>query len=73
VSVERFGLGRGRSPSTLYGWQRDAQREAAGEKRPRRPRKAKTYTPNQRRAAVEAFRRSGRTQVDFAALWGGPP
>jgi len=28
------------------------------------------YTPEQKRAAVEAFQRSGRTQADFAALWG---
>jgi len=32
--------------------------------------KRKRYTADQRRAAVEAFLRSGRTQTDFAALWG---
>jgi transposase InsO family protein len=28
------------------------------------------YTPEQRRTAVEAFTRSGRTRTEFAALWG---
>jgi len=32
--------------------------------------KAKRFTPDERRAAVEAFAKSGRTRADFARLWG---
>ena len=40
--------------------------------KPRRPdaRYARRYSPEERRAAVEAFEASGRTREDFAKLWG---
>jgi transposase InsO family protein len=65
-SMEDFCLARGLQASTVYTWR---QRARHG---PRR-RKKKTrvvYTPEQRRTAVEAFARSGRTRTEFAALWG---
>ena len=33
---------------------------------------ARSYTPEERREAVEAFQKSGRTQSDFARVWGVP-
>jgi putative transposase len=43
------------------------------EKERRRGRKVSKYTPEQRREAVEAWRRSGLTQALFAAQWGVHP
>lgn len=34
---------------------------------------ARRFTPEERRAAVEAFQGSGRTRAEFAALWGISP
>ena len=34
---------------------------------------ARRFTPEERRAAVEAFQRSGRTRAEFASLWGISP
>jgi len=54
--------------STLCKWQR-AQRKAKliGQRSGRR------FTPEERRAAVEAFLKSGRSREDFALLWGCSP
>ena len=53
-------------PTTLNGWRRQAR--AGG--LPKKKKRCVNYTPAQRRAAVEAFERSGRTRGEFAALWG---
>ena len=64
-TVAEFATARGLKASTLHTWVRKAQRTGRRAKgvRPR-------YTPEQRRAAIEAYERSGRTIGEFAALWG---
>ena len=40
-------------------------------KKPKRKRATRRrYTPDEKRATVEAFHQAGRTRLDFAALWG---
>jgi transposase InsO family protein len=46
------------------------RRWQGGTKPAKRKAKMRTYTPDERRAAIEAFLASGRTQEDFAKLWG---
>jgi len=46
------------------------RRWRGGKKCAKRKTRNRTYTPDERRAAVEAFVKSGRTQGDFAKLWG---
>lgn len=67
-SVARFARERGLKASTLHGWRRARTKSGSGVRRRRR--RTRTYTPEQRRASVEAFLRSGRTRTEFAALWG---
>jgi transposase InsO family protein len=70
--VATFCRGRGLNATTVRTWV--SQRVMLGEPSPRRPRRSRTrYTPEQRRSACEAFLRSGRTQREFAALWGVSP
>jgi transposase InsO family protein len=68
---------RGMSTATLCAWRRAYTKGgvAALEPKPRRPRRkarapARTYTPAERRAALDAYRKSGMTQMAFARLWG---
>ncbi len=59
--AERHGL----RPSTIVTWlRRERRSRAAAQGRARR------FTPEERRGAVEAFRKSGRKREDFAKLWG---
>jgi transposase InsO family protein len=49
----------------------DSIRRWRGDKKPKKRKgTSRTYTPDERRAAVEAYLKSDRTQVDFANLWG---
>ena len=66
---ESFCRSHDLSLTTLRAWQarkKLPQRETASAQKGRPQR----YTPEQKRAALEAFERSGRTQAEFAALWG---
>jgi transposase InsO family protein len=64
-TVTEFATARDMKATTLHTWLRKA-RQTGRRSKGARPR----YTPEQRRAAIEAFGRSGRTIADFAALWG---
>jgi len=66
LSSVEFARARGMSPETLRRWLRRPKATKRGKKKTR----PRTYTPEERRAAVEAFLASGCTQVDFAKLWG---
>ena len=68
--ITQFCRSRGISPTTVRTWQRNAVEP--GEQSPARKRRA-SYTAEQRRAAVEAYQRSGRGCRDFAQLWGVSP
>ncbi|MCI0670978.1 MAG: DDE-type integrase/transposase/recombinase, partial [Myxococcaceae bacterium] len=65
--VEAFCGERDLSPTTLHAWL--SRTVVLGSASPP-PAKSTRSTPEQKRAAVEAFARSGRTQAEFAALWG---
>ena len=65
-SVADFAAAQGLRESTIYGWQQ--RRRAVGKQI--RPARRGHYSAEERLAAVEAYRRSGRTQADFARLWG---
>jgi transposase-like protein len=68
LTAHDFALEHDIRPSTLATWLRNAKREARREANtPRR------FTPEERRAAVEAFLKSGRKREDFARLWGCSP
>ena len=58
------------SSSTLYGWTR-GRTNARQVKRTNK--RGRHYTPEERRATVEAFERSGLSQVAFAKVWGVSP
>jgi transposase InsO family protein len=68
-SVPEFCAAHGLHESTLYGWRRGVGQGRRG-RRASTKKSTATYTPEQRRSAVEAFARSGRTRAEFAALWG---
>ena len=82
LSAAAFGLERGIAAPLLYGWRRALERAqggagggAGGDAQPGRPgrppgRAAPVYTPEEKRAAVEAFETSGLTQSAFARVWG---
>ena len=65
-------------PASLGRWRTWARQRAAGGEGGKRPERVKPkrvgpatrYSPEQRREAVEAFQKSGRTRDDFARLWG---
>jgi len=67
-TVAHFSKERGLKASTVHSWLH-VRRGATSRARGNRKRK-KRYTPDQRRATVEAFQRSGRTRTDFSVLWG---
>ena len=63
---EEFAALHGIRPSTLVTWLRRARqrtKRAAGGK-------GRRFTPEERRAAVEAFLKAGRSRADFARMWG---
>jgi transposase-like protein len=66
---ESFCRSHDLSLTTLRAWQarKKLPRGETASSQKGRPRR---YTPEQKRAALEAFQRSGRTQAEFAALWG---
>lgn len=68
--VPTFCRARGLSTTTVRVWV--SRRVELGAPSPVKKRRAR-YTPEQRRAACEAFGRSGRTRGEFAALWGVSP
>jgi len=63
-----FCAHHGMAPSTLTKWLRMAQGEASSPQLSRSSRRL--FTPEERRAAVEAYLASGHTQKDFGRLWG---
>lgn len=65
-----FCRSRGIAPTTVRTWQDRIVK--LGEPSPPRRRRA-SYTAEERRAAVEAYQRSGRGCKDFAKLWGVSP
>jgi transposase InsO family protein len=69
----------GISTATLCKWRRQlaGSGEGALQDRPSRRNSvkrtpARSYTADERRAAIEAYLKSGRTQLDFARIWGVP-
>ena len=71
LEAEAFAALHGFRPSTLETWMRQA-RKAQG-RSTRKAARRKAFTPEERRAAVEAFAKSGRKREDFAKLWGCSP
>ncbi len=79
-SAEEFCRQHGVSKATLYHWQRrfkvlglaGLEGEARAARRKKR-RSQRVYTPEQRRQAVEALKKSGQGPEEFARLWGVNP
>jgi transposase-like protein len=67
-SVERFAAAHGVQPSTLFMWRYRARHE--GKRPPNRSAHRRTYSPEERRAAVEGWAKSGLTAFEFAKLFG---
>ena len=66
--VAEFAVQHGLHSSTLYAWMRRVR--AGGPLRsPGRPAR-RCFTPEERRAALEAWAKSGLTAIHFAKLWG---
>jgi len=65
-SATAFAYEVGIAYSTLTHWLRKERHKPT-------PLFAKRFTPDERRAAVEAFLKSNRNRVDFAKLWGCSP
>ena len=65
-TVRAFCASRGVSSSTLNRW----VSRTSGKRAKPRGKVRRNFTPEERRAAVEGFYKSGRTRTDFAALWG---
>jgi len=68
LSARAFAERAGLNPTTFTSWVRVQRRKAKVD-----PRYSKRFSPDERRAAVEAFMKSGRNRVDFARLWGCSP
>jgi len=73
--VREFCAERGLSTATLCKWRRLAKGGPEALETRKNPGNAKgrtrrPYTPEERRRAMEALERSGRTMADFAKLWG---
>lgn len=68
-SLEAFSARHGLRAETVAHWQWRERVEPGTAKTARRAPK-RSYTPEERRAAVEAFHKSGRSRPDFARLWG---
>ena len=67
-SVERFAAEHGVSPATLHMWRYRVRHE--GKRPPNRSSHQRTFSPEQRRAAVEGWAKSGMTAFAFAKLFG---
>ena len=67
-SAQKFGAEHGITRDSLYRWRRGAKL-ASPRRSPRRP-SPRRYSPEEKRAAVEAFHGFGVTQSAFARLWG---
>ena len=68
LGVEQFAAERGVHPSTLNQWR---YRERHGGKRaPDRAERPRSFSPEARRAALEAWAKSGLPAYEFARLWG---
>ena len=65
LTVREFAERHGVKYTTFRNW---AHKRPAQHRRD--PRFGKRFTPEERRGAVEAFVKSGRTLSDFARLWG---
>jgi len=65
LGVPAFAKQAGVAYSTLKAWTRPPRKQRASSSP-----QSKRYTPEERRAAVEAFTKSGRNRQDFARLWG---
>jgi transposase InsO family protein len=76
VGMRVFCARQGLSTATLCAWRRAYERDGLAGLAPRanpRNRTGRTrraYTPEERRAAVEAYRRGGLSRRAFCALWG---
>ena len=66
LDLEEFCAAHEIKPATFKVWQRGTKRRVD-------PRYSRRFTPEQRREAVEAFLKSGRTRADFVRLWGCSP
>jgi transposase InsO family protein len=62
-TLSDFCRARGVSLDSIRRWR-------GGKKPAKRKAKCRTFSPDERRAAIEAFLASGRTQEEFAKLWG---
>jgi transposase InsO family protein/lambda repressor-like predicted transcriptional regulator len=69
-SVAEFSAERGLRESTLYTWLQQSQRDGVARQVHRRQ---PSFTAEERRGALEAYARSGRTLKEFAKLWGVSP
>jgi len=65
-TVEDFAKAQGVSYATLYEWKRGGKAKAGKKK----AKVQRSFTPDQRRQAVEAFGKSGQSLKDFAKAWG---
>jgi transposase InsO family protein len=65
-TVEDFAKAQGISYATLYEWKRGGK--AKGGKKTSKTQRS--FTPDQRRQAVEAFGKSGQSLKDFGKAWG---
>ncbi len=72
ASVAEFAAQHGVHSSTLYAWLRRAR---AGEPLRRTGKKCgrPSFSPEERRAALEAWSKSGMTAIAFSKLWGVSP
>ncbi|HEX9640884.1 MAG TPA: IS481 family transposase, partial [Candidatus Krumholzibacteria bacterium] len=66
LDLEEFCAAHEIKPTTFKVWLRGAKKRVD-------PRFSRRFTPEQRREAVEAFLKSGRTRADFVRLWGCSP
>lgn len=66
-TVTDFGKAHGVPLDTLYGWKRSPGRSPAAKKKAKTQR---TFTPEKRKQAVEAFAKSGQSLKAFGKAWG---
>lgn len=66
-TVTDFGKAHGVPLDTLYGWKRNPGKGQASRKKAKTQR---TFTPEQRKQAVEAYAKSGQSLKDFGKAWG---
>src|ERR1019366_9638991 len=66
-TVTAFGKAHSVPLDTLYGWKR---KPAAGRAAKKKAKVQRSFTPDQRRQAVEAFAKAGQSLKDFGKAWG---